>query len=210
MINLYIPSRVVQVSLCRVLFRVRFEGRGRTPATGPVILAPNHRSLVDIPLAAFATRRPVRYLAKRELFEHPLMRWYLVNSRVIKVDRAGNDRAALRAVQDALEAGDVVGIFPEGTRGSGPVLGPVFDGVAYLALRTGAPIVPVGIAGSEAIFVPGGRLPHLPRIAVVAGEPIMVERREATVRRSEAAALTDRLRAELQACFDRARVIAAA
>jgi 1-acyl-sn-glycerol-3-phosphate acyltransferase len=93
-------------------------------------------------------------------------------------------------------------VFPEGTRGTGPKIGQLFDGASYLAARCGVPLVPVGIGGSEGIL--DGGLPRPRRVAVVVGEPIQPPRRDGPARRPAIARMTDELVAELQRCFDRA------
>lgn len=198
--------RFVVYVLSRLLFRVEFFGRENVPPAGPYIVAPSHRSLLDIPFAAFVTPRRVRFMAKKELFEKPFGRRVFTALGGIPVDRFATDRAALRASQVALEAGEPLAVFPEGTRHRGPVLGDLFDGAAYLALKLGVPIVPVGVGGSEQILAKGRRLPRLRRVAVVVGTPIVPPPLEtSTVRRSAILAVSEELRAELQACFDEAR-----
>jgi 1-acyl-sn-glycerol-3-phosphate acyltransferase len=96
-------------------------------------------------------------------------------------------------------------VFPEGTRREGVELGPLFSGAAYLALKQGVPIVPVGIGGSEEIIVRRGGIPWFSRVCVVVGEPIMCERTDGTIKRSAITAANDELRVRLQACFDDAR-----
>jgi 1-acyl-sn-glycerol-3-phosphate acyltransferase len=198
---LYRVARILILSTCQVLFRVRVFGRDRVPPSGPYIVAPSHRSVLDIPFAAFVTRRRIRFFAKEELFTHkgPAALFHALGA--ISVDRSANDRAALRAVQEALEEGEPVAIYPEGTRGSGSELGSLFDGAAYSALKLGVPIVPVGIGGSEAILAKGRVFPRLRRVAVVVGHPIRVEAQPGTVRRSEVSAVTAQLTAELQRAF---------
>ena len=111
----------------------------------------------------------------------------------------------MRASQAALEAGEPLAIFPEGTRREGPVLGDLFDGAAYVALKLGVPIVPVGIGGSEQILATQRVLPRLHRVRVVVGEPLRPVAAVGTVRRSDVTALTAQLRERLQYCFDDAR-----
>ena len=200
----YVVVRDILVGLCRVIFRVRVFGKERVPPSGSYILAPSHRSILDIPFTAFVTRRRIRFMAKRELFKTKIARWIWEHFAAIEVDRGTSDRGALRATQLAIESGEPVGIFPEGTRRTGPVLCNLFDGVAYLALKTGAPIVPVGIGGSEAIMPRGKTIPRPRRVTVVVGSPICVPRATGTVKRTDVAALTERLRIELQSRFDEA------
>jgi 1-acyl-sn-glycerol-3-phosphate acyltransferase len=95
-------------------------------------------------------------------------------------------------------------VFPEGTRREGAELGPLFSGAAYLALKQGVPILPVGIGGSEEIIVKRRGIPLFSRVCVVVGEPIMCARTEGTIKRSAITATNDELRARLQACLSEA------
>ena len=147
-------------------------------------------------------------MAKKELFGSRTGRAVFRILGAIPVDRDAADRAALRACQEALQAGEPVGVFPEGTRNAGPTLGALHDGVAYLALKLGVPIVPVGIGGSEEIMASGKLLPRLRKVAVVVGPPIEVPARDGTRRRSEITRLTEELRARVQECLDEARAAA--
>ena len=192
--------RAVIVSLARVVFGVQVRGRDRVPKTGPFILAPSHRSTLDIPLAAAVTTRRMRFMAKRELWHGKFWSWVFNELGAVPVDRDGGDRAALRVLEAAVQGGEPVVVFPEGTRSSGPELASLFSGAAYLALKQGITIVPVGIGGSEEIIVKR-RIPRFSRVCIVVGEPIVCERTEGTIKRSLVATTNDELRARLQACL---------
>lgn len=196
--------RGVILALARLVFRVRVQGREHVPPDGAYVLAPSHRSLLDIPFAAAVTRRRLRFLAKQELFATRVGRFVFGRLGAVPVDRAGTDRAALRAVDACLAAGEPVVIFPEGTRRAGPELGPLFSGAAYLALKRGVPLVPVGIGGSEHPVVRHGWLPWWSRVTVVVGEPVVPPPAGGRATRSAVHALTEELRARLQACLDEA------
>lgn len=196
--------RAVLVGLAYLLFGVRVRGRGRVPRSGVYILAPSHRSLLDIPFSATVTRRRLRFMAKQELFGTPLGHWVFSHLGAVAVDRQGNDRAALKAIEAALRDGEPVVVFPEGTRYEGRELGPLQSGASYLALKTGAPIVPVGVGGSERPVVRYHGIPWWSRVAVVVGEPIVTDVVAGTVKRSAIAALDAELRDRLQACLDEA------
>ncbi len=201
----YAFARTVVLSLCRVLFGVRVTGKERVPAAGVYIVAPSHRSILDIPFAAFVTRRRIRFMAKESLFTTKVGAILFGALGAIRVERGTTDRAALRASQAALVEGEPLAIFPEGTRRDGPELGSLFDGAAYVALKLGVPIVPVGIGGSEEILASGKLIPRLHKVRVVVGAPLRPAAAVGTVKRSQVAALTDQLRVELQRCFDEAR-----
>jgi len=198
-------ARAIVLSVFKVVFRVRIKGREHVPKKGVYIVAPSHRSILDIPFTAFVTRRRIRFMAKRELFSSKFGGWLFRKLGAISVDRSGTDRTALRETEAALKAGEPVGIFPEGTRRNGPVLGELFDGVAYMALRLGAPILPVGIGGSEEILASGRLIPRPHKVVLVVGEPIVPGAVGGVRRRSDVQALTAQLRERLQDCFDTAR-----
>jgi 1-acyl-sn-glycerol-3-phosphate acyltransferase len=197
-VSFYSFARAVVLSLCKVIFAVRVSGREHVPTSGAYIVAPTHRSILDVPFAAFITRRKIRFLAKEELFSTAIGRRLFTALGAIRVERGTADRGALRALEDALTAGSPVAVFPEGTRASGPRVAELFDGAAYLAVKLQVPIVPVGVGGSEGILPKGKRLPRIRRVAVVVGEPIEPPEPTTRARRAAAAKLTGELAAELQ------------
>jgi glycerol-3-phosphate dehydrogenase (NAD(P)+) len=128
---------------------MRRRHRHRIPSTGPVILASNHRSFLDPFLIACLVRRPVYFVAKRELFAHPLIAWILGALGAFPIDRGRQDAEAMATAEAILARGDCVVIFPEGTRVRPGPLGAPRRGVGRLALRTGAPVVPIAVIGTE-------------------------------------------------------------
>ncbi|MDT3399509.1 lysophospholipid acyltransferase family protein [Streptomyces sp. B1866] len=159
--------------LMRGLWRPRVLGAERVPAGGPVILAGNHAHNVDGPMLIGTAPRPVHFLVKKEAFTGPLGP-FLRGIGQVRVDRSRPDRDAVAGALAVLARGGVLGIFPEGTRGDGDFAS-LRAGLAYFAVRSGAPIVPVAVLGSA---VPrGGRVRALPpprtRIDVVYGEPFL-------------------------------------
>lgn len=154
-------------------WRPRVLGAWRTPPAGPLILAVNHTHNVDGPVLLGTAPRPVRFLVKREAFVGPLGA-FLRGMGQIGVDREATDLAAVRAAFGVLDRGEVLGIFPEGTRGNGDFAA-VRAGLAYFALRSGAPVQPVAVLGSDR---PGRLVRPLPplrgRVDVVFGEPFTV------------------------------------
>jgi 1-acyl-sn-glycerol-3-phosphate acyltransferase len=207
-VTFYGFARAVVLSLCKVVFRVKVVGREHVPPSGAYIVAPSHRSIFDIPFTAFITTRSIRFLAKDDLFEHRLAAWFFDSLGAVKVERGSPDRAALRALEGALAHGEPVAIFPEGTRTSGTEIAELFDGAAYLAVKLGVPIVPVGIGGSEYILPKGKVFPRVRKVAVAVGAPIVPPTLEGRARRSAAGRLTEELRESLQRCFDVANGLA--
>jgi 1-acyl-sn-glycerol-3-phosphate acyltransferase len=198
-------ARALVLSLCTLVFRVRVYDRERVPADGGYVVAPSHRSILDIPFTAFVTPRRMRFLAKQELFGSRVGRWVFPHLGAIAVERGTTDRAALRAAEAVLVEGEPLAIFPEGTRREGPELGELFHGCAYLALRQGVPIVPVGIGGSEEILPRGRVIPRPRRVVVVVGEPVVGPDGASARRRADVTALSAVLRVRLQEVFDEAR-----
>jgi 1-acyl-sn-glycerol-3-phosphate acyltransferase len=152
-------------TIARCITRVRVEGAiDEIPREGPVILAANHISNADaVILGAWLTKRlgrRIHWLGKKEMFDWPIVGWMARNGGVHPVDRTAADVDAFRMAERVLNEGHVLTIFPEGTRSPTGELQKPKDGLAMLALRTGAPIVPIGIADTDRIW-PKGRL--LPR-----------------------------------------------
>ena len=205
----YRVGRAITLTPLKAIFWVRVRGRGKVPRSGPFVVAPSHRSLLDIFFTGYITRRRIRFMAKQELFEKPFLAWLFTALGGFPVERGSADRSALRAAQQALEEGEPVAIFPEGTRRHGRDLVDLFDGGAYLATRLGVPIVPVGIGGSEEILPSGKTLPRPHRVGIVVGDPIQPPRHDTgRVRRQEVTNTTEKVRVELQACFDEALALA--
>ncbi len=191
----------------RAYWRVEMQGAPSVPSSGPVIIAPVHRSFMDFFVVSEVTRRKIFYMAKDELWNVALLGRFLDSMGAFPVHREGADRLAMSHAQAVLEAGMVLVVFPEGTRRSGPVVGDLLEGAAFLSARTGAAIVPVGIGGTEAAMPKGKKLVRPVKVKLVVGEPIVPAPRPAgaRVRRSELRATSDVLREDLQRLFDLAR-----
>lgn len=167
------PLRPPVRSLLRRYWDLRV-GPGGFPASGPVIVAANHLGVMDGPLMAIMSPRPVHVLTKEEMF-HGLPGAFLTQTGQIRLDRFHPDRAAVRASLATLEAGLALGIFPEGARGAGG-LTTLYNGAAYLGLVTGAPIVPLLFFGTRAPGQGSGWVPARgTRIDMVFGEPIVLD-----------------------------------
>jgi 1-acyl-sn-glycerol-3-phosphate acyltransferase len=207
-VSFYQFARAVVLSVFKVVFRVRVVGKGRVPTQGAYILAPSHRSILDVPFAAYVTPRTVRFLAKDDLFRSSFGRKLFDALGAVEVERGTADRGAMRVLERVLERGEPVAIFPEGTRRSGPEITELFAGAAFLSVKFGVPIVPVGIGGSEHILPKGKVLPRIHRVAVSVGEPLDPPVLEGRARRRAAKLLTEQLQASLQACFDDAERLA--
>lgn len=166
--------RIVGTGLARTVLQLRVEGAQHVPAAGPVLLAGNHSGILDGPLVFFVSPRPASLLTKSEVFVGIWARccgWL----DLIPVHRGQADRAALQAGLAHLAKGGALGVFPEGTRGSGG-MDQITDGLAYLALRSGAVIVPIAVHGTGAALPKGRRIPRLRSpVRVVFGPPFHLE-----------------------------------
>jgi 1-acyl-sn-glycerol-3-phosphate acyltransferase len=175
--------------------RLQVEGKEHVPSTGPVIIAANHRSMLDVPLLVIACPRPVTFMAKRELFGDPIRKWGFHVLGGFPVRREIADVRAMDIGLAILERGEVLGLYPEGTRSRSREMRPFLKGGAWLALKSGAPIVPAGISGTERSAPEGERRPLLRKsVRIAFGKPIPVESvRDARERRERAGQLTDQL-----------------
>lgn len=158
--------------LARLFFRFRILHRERVIQTGPVILAMNHQSFLDPPLAGNACDRAIYFLAKRSLMNAPVLGWVLPKLNVIPVDLEGKDRSALKALIRILRSGECALVFPEGTRTPDGNLQPAEPGVGLVIAKTGAPVVPMRIFGAFDAWPIGGQLRLWRKITIVVGEPL--------------------------------------
>src|SRR5215210_4745637 len=145
----YWPTRLAVQPVLMLLFWLKRIGREHIPATGGVILAPNHRSFLDPWVVGICLRRPVYFVAKQELFEKRWMGWFLNSLGAFPIRRGESDAEAMETARLLVERGQAVLIFPEGTRIRRGSLGDPKRGVGRLALETGAPVVPIAVLGTE-------------------------------------------------------------
>lgn len=157
-------------------FDVRCEGLAHIPARGPAIVAGNHPGQLDGLLLYLVAARPLRFIAHRILFRHLLIAWIMEGLGYLCADRRGSVRGALAA----LERGGVIVVFPEGEVWDGGRMLEIHSGVAVLALRSGAPVIPMGIAGSGRALPLGSYLPRPCRVAYRLEPPVYYPRSEAT------------------------------
>jgi 1-acyl-sn-glycerol-3-phosphate acyltransferase len=161
----------------KLFFRLKIEGKHNVPTPGPLIIAANHKSYLDPIVLILASKRRIYFMAKSELFRIPLFNWLIRILGAFSVERAEADRQAFRKALEILSDGKILGLFPEGTRIRHAVLGPLESGVALIALKSGAPILPIGIIGADKVMPKGSRIPRLPRLKVRIGEPIYAQDR---------------------------------
>jgi len=199
----YWAVKVLLTPIFRLLWRVRVEGAANVPASGPVVLAPNHVSFLDSFFLPLVVRRRVTFVAKAEYFDSWKTAWFFRAVGQIPMRRDGGSASerALAAARDVLESGGVLGIYPEGTRSPDGRLYRGHTGVARLAVGCRVPVVPVGLVGTSEVQQPGSNLPRpFKRVTVRFGSPLDVSRYE----RAEAAdpmtlrVLTDELMFEIR------------
>ncbi|HEY0346488.1 MAG TPA: 1-acylglycerol-3-phosphate O-acyltransferase, partial [Solirubrobacteraceae bacterium] len=166
----YWLARGVLQPFFTVYFRMQRIGREHIPTSGALIIASNHRSFMDPFVIGMMLRRPTYFVAKTELFRNPVIAWLLSSLGAFPVERGHGDRDAMITARAILERGDVVVIFPEGTRTRPGALGAPKRGVGRLALETGAPVVPVALIGTEAIRRGWRIRPH--KVRIRAGRPL--------------------------------------
>ena len=156
----------------RLFYGFRIIHRERVIQTGPVILAVNHQSFLDPPLAGNACDRPIFFLAKKSLMNVPVLGWLLPKLNVIPVNLEGGDRSALKALIRILSAGECALVFPEGTRTPDGSLQPAQPGLGLVIAKTRAPVVPMRIFGAHNVWPIHGKLRFSGKITIVVGEPI--------------------------------------
>lgn len=205
----YKIMHAIVVGVVMAYTRTKVVGRHNIPRHGAFVLAPIHRSNVDTPLAAAVTTRRLRFMGKDSLWKIRPIGWILSALGAFPVTRGTADREALKRCVAVLEMGEPLVLFPEGTRQSGPVVMPLFDGAAYIAVKSNVPIIPVGIGGSEAVMPKGKKMIYPRKCVLVVGEPLKIATDESgRVPRSAVKELTEQLGKELQRVFDEAQRLA--
>ncbi|MGH3732972.1 MAG: lysophospholipid acyltransferase family protein [Acidimicrobiales bacterium] len=191
--------------LAKVLFHPTVIGADNIPLGGPVIIAPIHRSNVDFAFSLFISPRKVFFMAKEGVFHPAIFAALLTRLGVFPVNRNSADRESLRLSEEVLRRGQALVLFPEGTRKEGTAVATLHDGAVFIAARTGAKIVPVGIAGSERAMPLGAKLPRMTKIQIVVGTPIEPPGGQKRVSRSQITEKTEELRRELEAVYAESR-----
>lgn len=198
--------RAVLLGFGKVWFRVSAKGTEHVPAEGPFIISPVHRSNLDFLLVLVTTKRRIRFLAKDSLFKGVWAKIFLALGG-IPVARGTADREALQTCIGVIKAGEPLVIFPEGTRQYGPEVQEFFDGAAFVQSRTGAPILPVGIGGSEAAMPKGSKFIKPHKVRLVIGPLLSAPEVEGSkARRASIKDRTAELHVVIQELFDEAQV----
>lgn len=172
------PGAALIGGAARLLWGLRVEGAEHVPRSGPFIVVSNHCSNLDPPFIGWATGhqvgRVVHFMAKIEMRGWLFIGWLATQSGTYFVRRGEGDRKAQRFSLDALADGRPIALFAEGTRSRDGRLQPFKSGAAFLAIRSGAPILPVAISGSHRLFPGGTRIPRSTRLTVRIGKPLML------------------------------------
>ena len=157
-----------------ILTRFHVDGLHNIPRTGPAIVVCNHISITDPAVLIGTIQRHVHFIIKEELLDHPVFKVILPHGKPIPIKRGAADRVALRQAENYLKADEVVGIFPEGTRSHHGGINEAQAGTVFLAQRSGVPIIPMGLTGTEGIF--SERFPWYQRASVrlVVGKPFLL------------------------------------
>jgi 1-acyl-sn-glycerol-3-phosphate acyltransferase len=204
---LYRAIRVLAHAINHCYWRVSVEGTS-VPEKGAVILAPVHRSLIDFFVVSEAVprARELFFMAKDDLWHSRILGKFLDSTGAFPVHREGTDRLALRRAEEVLKHGHVLVMFPEGTRRTGVPVQDLEEGAAFLAARTGAAIVPVGVGGTTESLPKGSRLPRPVKVHLVLGDALVVAPRAGgRTPRREVRELSASLCSELQRVYDVAR-----
>lgn len=180
--RLYTFCRWLAVPLFGGLYRCRVEGTVNLPRDGAVMVITNHKSNVDPVIAGMVLDRPLRYMAKKELFRHRWLRSLITTLGAFPIERGARDRAALVAALEILRGEEVLLVFPEGRRYEDAAVHEFLPGAGMIALRSGAPVVPMAMDGTQRMMA--GRRPGLPALRVRIGPPIDLS--DITGRNSEA------------------------
>ena len=166
----YYVARVIVRGLLKLLTHCQVNGRENIPSQGPLLIVANHLSLADPPLLGVHLSREIMFMAKKELFRFRMIGYFLGSFGAFPVHRGQLNRQALRQARQILADGLALVMFPEGTRSRSGRLRPAFSGPALIAMRSGAPILPVGIIGTERIRGLTWLL-RRPQITVNIGQP---------------------------------------
>lgn len=189
---------------CRSWLRLNATGQEHLDHTRGGLLLINHQSFLDPMLAAVLLQRPVSYLARDSLFRVPIVGWILRRTYVIPISREAVRGGSIRTALERLEAGFLVGIFPEGRRESGNTVRAFRPGFLALARRTTQPIYPVAIAGADQALPRGGRMIRPCRIQIVYGPPLTDAERRQFLQEHDDAVLAELARQKVADCHQQA------
>ena len=209
----YHAVRGILTVFLRLWCRMQITGRENFPTGEPFIMAPTHRSIIDTPVSSAVYTRRMRFMGADKWWSNKSFGKLLTALGGFPVSRGAADREALKRCIAVLAGGEPLVMFPEGERKSGAVVQPLFEGAAYVAMKTGAPIVPVAIGGSERVMPKGAKFIFPRKLYVIVGKPMRlpaVDQSEdgadgSKGQRVAAKQLTVELHTEMQRLFDLAQ-----
>ena len=193
-------SRIYFAIVCQI----RIRGAERLPAEGGALICSNHQSHFDPVLVGISFRRRLNYLARRTLFDIPVLSWLIRYLDAIPIEREGMGIGGIKETLRRLKRGEPVLIFPEGTRSADGQLSPLRPGFFAIARRSKCPLLPVAVAGAYEVWPRHRWLPGIGRIAVYVGEPISAE----AIREMDEDDLVKELTRRIESCFSEARALA--
>jgi len=194
---IYLLMRIIFIPYLRLFHRVEVKGREHIPTTGPAILCANHTSYLDSMLVGYCTLRPVRFLITRSFYRHNVLGFFIKGCGAIPVSQHGVDKETFRLAREALERGELLGIFPEGRLSRSGLPNEGKPGAAMLAARPGAAIVPITISGAFFVYPKGKRLPRPGRITVKVHPPLDIARQGGR-NKAYLQEITDRIMARIE------------
>ena len=172
---LYRFIRAIARTLFTCYFRFEATGLEHFPREGGCIVVANHASFLDPILVCVAAPRVIHYITYAYFYYHAAIHWACKRTHCIPIKREGNDVSALKQALRLLHAGEIIGIFPEGARSQSGKLMAGEPGVALIALKAGAPIVPIGISGAYQAFPKGAHFPKPVKIRLTVGQPFRLD-----------------------------------
>lgn len=204
----YHVGHVISTLITLLLFRPIIKGKHNIPKSGAILVTPNHRSMLDIPLLGCTTFRPLRFMAKKELFKSKFVKWYFETNGSFSVDKQEGDPASIKKAISILKDGDALVVFPEGKRSKREFIGELAPGACFLAVKANAPLLPIAVAGADGPYKRKyGIFPVIPRAKVVIGEPITSHINSEGKTSEIVAAITSQLHNKLQKLYDEALLL---
>ena len=198
---IFVLLRIFVLPTLRLTLRFKIHGLSNIPHAGGALVIGNHVHNSDPILMLSATNRPILWMAKEEVWDLPVLRWFATQAGAFPVQRGSFDRSAIRTAVDTINEGLLVGMYPEGTRSTSGGLKEPFPGASLVAIRSGAPVIPCVIVGTAELPLNGVKQRSLergyPRVEVWFGPPFKLRPRSDDGRRFSMAELTEAMMTEI-------------
>lgn len=169
---LYWPAYITILAINQIFFPLTIKGRNNIPRKGAFILACNHLSNLDPPLVSYAANRPIYHMAKESLYNNKIFAWVMRELGSFPINREGPDIGAMRECLRKLKAGTPIALFPTGTRVSENETKAPKSGVGFIAVKSGVPVIPLKISGTDKVMGKGEKKLHRHRVTMIIGKPI--------------------------------------